>query len=130
VKKERLELHVMIDHFEIKVLNFKQCLEFYSLVLAPLKIENKWSESSAAGFGLISENKTRFLIEESEQVSRTHIAFSSSEKSLVELFHAVGISNGYVCNGVPGLREDYSPNYYAAFLLDPDGNNIEAVIYL
>jgi len=79
----------MIDHFEIKVLNFKQCLEFYSLVLAPLKIEN--------------------------QVSRTHIAFSSSEKSLVELFHAIGISNGYICNGVPG---------------HPDGNNIEAVIYL
>jgi len=120
----------MIDHFEIKVLHFAQCVEFYSLVLAPLNIECKWAESNAAGFGLISENKTRFLIEESAQVSKTHIAFSCPDKSWVESFHAVGISNGYICNGVPGLREDYSPNYFAAFLLDPDGNNIEAVTYL
>ena len=120
---------MIIDHFEIKVLNFKQCLEFYSSVLPPLNIEPKWSEDTAAGFGLISEQKTRFLIEKSALVSKTHIAFLALSKLSVESFHAQGVSNGYTCNGEPGFRKDYAPNYFAAFLLDPDGNNIEAVTY-
>lgn len=120
---------MMIDHFEIKVQKIDQCLEFYSLLLAPLNIERKWAEASAAGFGLSSEEKTRFLIEASAQTSKSHIAFLAPGKSSVELFHSIGVSNGYVSNGAPGLRVDYAPDYFAAFLLDPDGNNIEAVTY-
>ena len=120
----------MIDHFEIKVINFEQCLEFYSKVLLPVSIETKWVEASAAGFGLMTEHKTRFLIEKSGQVANTHIAFTAVQKSSVELFHSTGLANGYVCNGPPGVRKDYAPNYFAAFLFDPDGNNIEAVTYL
>ena len=52
----------MIDHFEIRVVRFDECVEFYSKVLLPLKIEKKWSDNSAAGFGEIAESKVRFLI--------------------------------------------------------------------
>ena len=119
----------MIDHFEIKVCSFTQRVEFYSLVLKPLKIECKWTDNSGAGFGLLTENKTRFLIEQSDTTMKLHIAFSATDENAVKSFHSTGIDNGYKCNGTPGLRTDYAPNYYAAFLLDPDGNNIEAVVY-
>ena len=56
-----------------------------------------------------------------------HVALRAPDRKAVERFHAAGLEAGGRDNGEPGLRADYSPNYYAAFLLDPDGNNIEAV---
>jgi len=120
----------MIDHFEIKVSNLRACIEFYSLVLEPLRIERKWSDEFSAGFGLISEANTRFLIEKSQANEKVHIAFSANNRTEVDEFHSQGTGKGYKCNGKPGLRENYAPNYYAAFLIDPDGNNIEAIFYL
>ncbi|MCE0555583.1 MULTISPECIES: VOC family protein [Motilimonas] len=120
----------MIDHFEIRTINFHDCKRFYEKVLLPLKIEIKWSDKSAAGFGIIGEDKVRFLIEKSDNCTNSHIAFSASSKKSVEKFYQVALSEGYQCNGKPGLRENYAPNYYAAFVLDPDGNNVEAVVYL
>ena len=120
----------MLDHFEIKVSKLTQCVEFYSLVLNPLHIECKWADNSGAGFGLLAESKTRFLIEQSDSTMKLHIAFSATDEKAVKLFHSSGVNSGYKCNGTPGLRTDYAPHYYAAFLLDPDGNNIEAVVYL
>jgi len=58
------------------------------------------------------------------------LAFAASSAAQVDEFHQVGVRAGFVCNGQPGLRPHYAPNYYAAFLLDPDGNNIEALAYL
>ncbi|WP_201772639.1 VOC family protein [Endozoicomonas numazuensis] len=55
---------------------------------------------------------------------------AATSKAAVEQFHQAGISGGFQCNGEPGVREQYAPGYYAAFLLDPDGNNVEAVVYL
>lgn len=120
----------MIDHFEIKVEEFERCLRFYSAVLSPLKIECKWSDSEGAGFGEIDSDKVRFVIERSNQPSLTHIAFSAPNKEAVVSFYETGLSAGERCNGKPGLRKNYSPNYFAAFLLDPDGNNVEAVVYV
>lgn len=120
----------MIDHFEIKVAAFVECADFYTCVLEPLGIECKWRDETAAGFGLVSEANTRFLIEQSDQTQRLHIAFSASSEDAVKAFYDAGIGQGYRDNGPPGLRPEYSANYYAAFLLDPDGNNIEAVVYV
>lgn len=120
----------MIDHFEIRVVRFDECVEFYSKVLLPLKIEKKWSDNSAAGFGEIAESKVRFLIEKSELSTPCHIAFAAPEKIAVDSFHNIGVENGYVVNGKPGIRENYAPNYYASFLFDPDGNNVEALLYV
>ena len=62
--------------------------------------------------------------------SGAHLAFRAGDRSAVNRFHTAGIKAGGRDNGRPGLRTDYSPTYYAAFLLDPDGNNIEAVCAL
>ncbi len=120
----------MIDHFEIKVADFESCCDFYTQALSPLGIELKWADDAAAGFGLRSEPNVRFLIEKGVNSAKSHIAFSASGEGQVSEFHKAGLSNGATCNGRPGLREKYAPNYYAAFLLDPDGNNVEAVAYL
>lgn len=130
VIRERLPRGLMIDHFEFKVFNLEGCIDFYSTVLMPLGIEKKWVDDTGAGFGLVSEENTRFLIENSEVISKIHIAFHAPDKSAVDEFYLHGIRHGYKCNGEPGLRERYAPNYYAAFLLDPDGNNIESVTYV
>ncbi|MGI0119306.1 VOC family protein [Zooshikella sp. RANM57] len=118
----------MIDYFEIKIRNFEQCVEFYRCVLDPLDIEPKWSSESAAGYGQINDDeRILFLIEKDSPSSNLHIAFKAANESKVKAFHNVGYKNGYQCNGKPGLRLKYVPGYYAAFLYDPDGNNIEAV---
>ncbi len=120
----------VIDHFEIKVVAFEECRVFYKNVLEPLGIELKWSDENAAGFGLSSEPNVRFLIEKGVSNSKCHIAFSASNKLQVSAFHQAGLSLGGKCNGKPGLRKHYAPNYYAAFLIDPEGNNVESVVYL
>ncbi|MEM8562983.1 MAG: VOC family protein [Pseudomonadota bacterium] len=120
----------MIDHFEIKVSAFTECVDFYTRVLAPLGIECKWQDEFAAGYGLASESNTRFLIEQSDAIQRVHIAFVAASEESVKAFYACGIQYGYEGHGAPGLRPEYSANYYAAYLYDPDGNNIEAVVYV
>ncbi|WP_273860174.1 VOC family protein [Photobacterium sp. GSS17] len=120
----------MIDHFEIKVAAFEECRVFYKHALEPLGIELKWSDECAAGFGLSSGPKVIFLIEKGVSNSKCHIAFSASDKLQVAAFHEAGLSVGGKCNGKPGLRRHYAPNYYAAFLIDPEGNNVESVVYL
>ena len=84
----------------------------------------------AAGFGVKGSPKVGFLIEKSDQSVPSHLAFAALDESAVGRFHQAGIEHGFTCNGKPGLRKNYAPNYYAAFLLDPDGNNVEAVVYL
>ena len=61
--------------------------------------------------------------------SGTHLAFQAPNRAAVDKFHAAGLAAGGRDHGAPGLREDYGPTYYAAFLLDPDGNNVEAVCF-
>lgn len=120
----------VIDHFEIKVTAFEECRAFYMNALEPLGIELKWSDENAAGFGLSREPNVRFLIEKGVSNSTCHIAFSALDKRQVTAFHEAGLSAGGKCNGKPGLRSHYAPNYYAAFLIDPEGNNVESVVYL
>lgn len=120
----------MIDHFEIKTREFIRCKDFYSKVLVPLMIELKWSDESAAGFGLVDTEKVGFLIEQWDSQTTSHIAFAAPDEGSVKLFHRIGMENGFLCNGKPGIRINYAHNYYAAYLHDPDGNNVEAVAYL
>ena len=116
----------MFDHVEIKVVRFDSCQHFYATVLAPLLIELKWSDETAAGFGLMGRDHVGFLIEQGQQGASCHLAFRADDATQVDAFHHAGIKAGFACNGLPGLRPHYAPNYYAAFLRDPDGNNIEA----
>lgn len=90
---------------------------FYGLVLAPLGIEQ--TSEDPCEFGALS------LVQRPPR-ERLHLAFIAETRSAVEAFHRAGVEAGYRDNGGPGLRS-YAPDYFAAYLLDPDGHNIEAV---
>jgi catechol 2,3-dioxygenase-like lactoylglutathione lyase family enzyme len=126
----------VFDHVEIKVSNISKSKIFFEKALAPLGVELLFSTIDMAGFGtgrvlgLDGKPRVEFLIETSEHdLVPSHIAFSASNRKSVEQFHTEGLTTGGRDNGKPGIRTDYHPGYYAAFLLDPDGNNIEAVVH-
>ena len=84
--------------------------------------------SAHAGFG--ADGKPFFWIGESERpAAPAHIAFAANSRADVDAFHRAGLSAEGLDNGAPGLRPHYHPNYYGAFIIDPDGNNIEAVCH-
>jgi len=118
----------MFDHITIRVKNFARSRAFYESALAPLGYKLMDSGGTSAGFG--NAGKTQLWIEEGTPVSAgLHVAFASPSHKGVQAFHAAALKNGGRDNGGPGLRESYSPTYYAAFAHDPDGNNIEAVCH-
>ena len=120
----------MFDHIGLNVTNYAKSRAFYERALAPLgyRIVMASDEWKGAGFG--QQNKPEFWVTERMPVSTgTHVAFSSPDRAAVDAVYAAAISAGGRDNGPPGLRPHYHPTYYAAFALDPDGNNIEAVCH-
>jgi catechol 2,3-dioxygenase-like lactoylglutathione lyase family enzyme len=115
------------DHVGLKVNDVDASARFYSAALAPLGLALCSRDESGAGFGLPGE-PALWLYETADSVhAGAHVAFRAADRKAVDQFHAAGVRAGGRDHGAPGLRVDYSPSYYAAFLLDPDGNNIEAV---
>jgi catechol 2,3-dioxygenase-like lactoylglutathione lyase family enzyme len=125
----------MIDHAGISVADFDASHAFYLAALAPLGIgvemEVTAEQSGGARFtGFGTEGRPFFWIGTGAAVSRgTHIAFAAASRREVDAFHAAALEAGGRDNGGPGLRPQYHPDYYGAFALDPDGNNIEAVCH-
>jgi len=119
----------MIAHTGISVKNYKKGKEFYSKALKPLgyKLHMDYAKYKAAGF--MAGGQTDFWISEAKKSAPMHVAFRAKNKKEVDTFYKVGLANGGKDNGAPGYRTDYSPGYYAAFLYDAAGNNIEAVFY-
>jgi catechol 2,3-dioxygenase-like lactoylglutathione lyase family enzyme len=117
----------VFDHVSLKVQNFRQSLEFYRAALAPLGFEAQYvdHEGKSAGFG--PKGAVGLWIAEGAPPSGVHIAFATARRNAVRHFHEAGLEAGGRDNGKPGLRADYASDYYAAFLVDPDGNNVEAV---
>lgn len=113
----------MYDHIGLKVKDLDASVRFYRAALAPLGHE---IDSSGSGFGPPGE-PALWLYDGARAKGSTHLAFRATDRKAVERFHQAGLKAGGQDNGKPGLRTDYSPNYFAAFLLDPDGNNVEAV---
>ena len=119
----------MLDHVTIGVRDVEQAKKFYDRALAPLGITRLYAEGERfAGYGVAP--KAFFWIG-SRQDSQTgaHIAFTAPDRETVRRFHREAIAAGGKDNGQPGLRPHYHPNYYGAFVLDPDGHNIEAVCH-
>ena len=116
----------MIAHTSLAVSDYPRSKAFYSVALAPLGYRNNMEYGEAAGFN--DGKNTELWISKEATVVPTHVAFQASSKQQVEAFHTAAIAAGGRDNGEPGYR-DYSPGYYAAFVFDPDGNNIEAVWY-
>jgi catechol 2,3-dioxygenase-like lactoylglutathione lyase family enzyme len=116
----------MFDHIGIRVKDLKVSLRFYDNVLSPLGFVRCSSGDRDAGYG--SPGKPAlWLYASSKSDGGVHIALPARDHQSVDAFHEAGVSSGGRDNGQPGFRSDYSPTYYAAFIIDPDGNNIEAV---
>jgi catechol 2,3-dioxygenase-like lactoylglutathione lyase family enzyme len=123
----------MLDHLGIRVSDLARSSAFYKKTLAPLSITaivelTAADTGSDAGTGFGKDGKPFFWISDAANPSRSvHIAFSASSRAVVEAFYRAALAAGGKDNGPPGLRPYYHPDYFSAFVLDPDGNNIEAV---
>jgi catechol 2,3-dioxygenase-like lactoylglutathione lyase family enzyme len=122
----------MIDHIGIEVSDYETAKHFYKKALAPLGCKLLMEVQGFAGFGLEGAQgpiATFWLHQGNDPTHKTHIAFKAANRAMVDAFHAAAINAGGKDNGKPGIREIYHPNYYGAFVLDPDGHNIEAVCH-
>lgn len=126
----------MIDHMGFAVSDLRVSRRFYEATLAPLGLgvimevnpQEHGSKGNAIGFG--KDGNPFFWIGDNERVGEgLHIAFAVESRALVDAFHAAALAAGGKDHGGPGIRAHYHPNYYAAFILDPDGFNIEAVCH-
>jgi catechol 2,3-dioxygenase-like lactoylglutathione lyase family enzyme len=119
----------MIDHMVIHVRDLEASRRFYGVALSTLGYEIVKSFPEGTGFG--PGGKPVFWIATREGPhTGVHIAFASPDRGTVDAFYEAAIAAGGRDNGKPGLREHYHADYYGAFVLDPDGNNIEAVCHL
>ena len=123
----------MLDHVGIEVADFDRSKAFYEAALEPLGIRLLMEFEGSAGFGKETEHgpKPFFWIggRGRPAVSGAHVAFGVRAPEQVDAFHAAALAAGATDNGAPGLRPQYHPGYYGAFVLDPDGNNVEAVCH-
>ena len=117
----------MIDHIGVQVGDYARSRAFYERALAPLGYEVVMAFEKVAGFGV--RGKPDFWIIEDETGVPIHVAFASPDRPTVDAFHEAAIAAGGRDNGPPGIRADYYENYYGAYVLDPDGHNVEAVCH-
>jgi catechol 2,3-dioxygenase-like lactoylglutathione lyase family enzyme len=115
----------MIDHVSLRVQDYPRAVAFYRAALAPIGYDLIMEFPNAAGLG--ADGKPDLWIMATDHPPHpTHLAFSS-DRGRVDAFHGAALAAGGTDNGGPGVREDYHPHYYAAFVRDPEGNNIEVV---
>jgi catechol 2,3-dioxygenase-like lactoylglutathione lyase family enzyme len=123
----------MIDHIALAVSDLATSRAFYEAALAPLGIRVIRSETNTLGNAslLMGTDDIFFVLAEGERVGEgNHVAFRAESPEQVDAFHRAALTAGGKDNGAPGLRPQYEGRYYAAFVLDPDGMNIEAVCHL
>ena len=127
----------MLDHLTLAVVDYQKSKDFYLRALAPLGITLLMEFGVYGGFG--AGNKPFFWISAKAPdfftsahragASPIHVAFATSDRAVVDAFHREALAAGGVDHGAPGVRAIYHPHYYGAFVLDPDGNNVEAVCH-
>jgi len=117
----------MYDHIGLKVRDLNTSVRFYTEALAPLGYVLASRDDSGAGFGPLGAPALWLYLTKEPKGTGAHVAFSAANHAAVKAFHEAGLKAGGRDNGGAGPRTDYSPTYYAAFLIDPDGNNVEAV---
>ncbi|HZF27170.1 MAG TPA: VOC family protein [Steroidobacteraceae bacterium] len=117
----------MYDHIGLRVKDLGASVRFYEAALAALGYTLCSRDASGAGLGPKGEPALWLHASSGAAGSGAHVAFKASTRDAVDRFHVVGLAAGGRSHGEPGLRPDYGPTYYAAFLVDPDGNNVEAV---
>ena len=129
----------MLDHISTYAKDYVATKTFYEAAFTPLgysvqtefvaEWDTEFPTRRCCGFG--AQGKASYwIIETKEEISPRHIAFAANSRSDVDGFYEQGLANGGKDNGGPGLRPEYHEHYYGAFLLDPDGNNAEAVCHV
>ena len=117
-----------LDHVSLHVGDLARSRAFYTTALAPLGIAVLMEGGDAAGFG--KDRTPQFWLSPGGRSGPVHVAFVAANRAEVRAFYQAALAAGGKDNGAPGLRPHYHPNYYGAFVLDPDGNNAEAVCRL
>lgn len=119
----------MIDHVTVHVGDFEEAKRFYENALAPLgyTLGMEFADDRVAGF--TADGATDFWINGDGAKQNVHVAFTAADRDEVDAFYEAAIAAGASDNGKPGIRKEYGPGYYASYVLDPDGHNIEAVFH-
>jgi catechol 2,3-dioxygenase-like lactoylglutathione lyase family enzyme len=127
----------LIDHITLVVSDYTRSKTFYEQALAALGVKPLMEFGEVCGFG--RDSKPDFWIgagpasfhkpEQLRVITPTHVAFAARSRAEVEAFHAAALAAGGRDFGAPGIRPQYHPGYYGAFVLDPDGHNVEAVVH-
>jgi catechol 2,3-dioxygenase-like lactoylglutathione lyase family enzyme len=110
----------IFDHVDLQAADYAESVRFYETVLAPLGIRKLFEDEESACFANLN------VVRDRAATANVHLCFHARAKDQVDAFHSAGVEAGFRSNGAPGHR-DYAPGYYAAYLLDPDGNNVEAL---
>lgn len=118
-----------IDHVTLGVSDFESARRFYDRIMPALGFQCLWEKSSMVAYGI--EGADDFGLQADDGSSRrgTHVAFRAPDRACVNRFHSEALAAGARDDGAPGLRSEYHDSYYAAFVIDPDGNRIEAVCH-
>jgi catechol 2,3-dioxygenase-like lactoylglutathione lyase family enzyme len=126
----------MLDHVGFAVADAERSKRFYEAALAPLgiglikSVTPEQTEAGGTAYGFGSDGKPYFWVGDNERVGEgTHVAFAAETRAMVDAFYEAALAAGGRDNGGPGLRPHYHPNYYGAFVFDPDGINVEAVCH-
>jgi catechol 2,3-dioxygenase-like lactoylglutathione lyase family enzyme len=115
----------MFDHIGLRVKDLDAAARLYAVMLAPLGHVPGARDATYAGFG--PKDRPALWLHADRKSGGSHVALKAPDRAAVDAFHKAGVEAGAKDNGRPGVRADYAPDYYAAFLIDPDGNNVEAV---
>ncbi|TFW21573.1 VOC family protein [Massilia arenosa] len=122
----------MLDHMTFRVSDIEKSLKFYEAALTPLgyAVAHDFEHDGVRIVGLAKDGAPdTWLVARLPETSGAHLAWRAASQAEVDAFYKAGLAAGGRDNGAPGLREHYHPGYYGAFLMDPDGNNIEAVFH-
>jgi N-acetylglutamate synthase len=126
----------MLHHISLGALNIERAARFYDAALEPLGYARVWSDlrpgeqGQAVGYGPAGSGDKLAIKQVAQtvpQIPGFHLAFAAPTRAAVAAFHAAALAAGGTCNGPPGLRPDYGSNYFAAFVVDPEGHRLEAV---
>ena len=118
----------MLDHLGLRTTKLDVLSEFYESALAPLGYRKLYATEEGAAFG-VDTIASIWLVATKSAGRGVNLAFRSYSRKAIDEFYEVAVALGAVSHGAPGLKPVYHPNYYAAFVVDPDGNNLSAVCH-
>ena len=117
----------MLDHVSLNVSDATKAKQFYTKALQPLGY--RLFKEYDGGFGIGIDGESSIWAQQAKVEKPTHVSFRADDRGEVDAFYKSALAAGGKDNGKPGIRDKYAPDYYAAYVLDPDGNNVEAVCH-